>query len=230
MTEVIEHLRKVPFFSDLKDMDIQDLATQVVQKTYPRDNLILLAEDEGDTLFVIIDGKVKVSILSEDGREVILAILGPGEFFGELSLLDGLPRSATVIASEDAQLLTLRRPDFLRVLDRRPEVGVKVLAALIARLRKNDRKIESLALMDVSGRVANALLQICEEVGEEVDDGVMIRNRPTHQEIANMAGTTRETVSRVMKRLEQHEYIAVREKHLIVVREADLRNDYSLVV
>ncbi len=222
-------LANVPFFSGLNQSELGDLRELLIQKSFPRDNLILLADDEGETLFIILSGQVKVSILSEDGREVILAILGPGEFFGEISLLDGKPRSATVIAHEDTELLTLRRADFLRLLERVPGMGVKVLASLISRLRKNDRKIESLALMDVSGRVATVLLQIAEEVGEPTPDGVAIRNRPTHQQIANMAGTTRETVSRAMKRLEQQGYVVIRDRDIIIARQEDLCNDYALV-
>jgi len=110
-----------------------------------------------------------------------------------------------------------------------PEMGVKLLAALTSRLRKNDRKIESLALMDVSGRVATALLQIAEQMGERVEDGPLIRNRPTHQQIASMAGTTRETVSRVMKRIEKQGYLAMRGRDIVILREEELRNDYALV-
>ena len=228
MTEVKELLRRVPFFGDLGEDDLSHLSEVAVTKVFPRDNLIVLAEDEGDSLFVIVRGQVKVSIISEDGREVILAMLGKGDFFGEMSLLDGRPRSATVISVEETELLTLRRPDFIRLLERVPEIAVKLLAALAARLRKADRKIESLALMDVSGRIASALRQIAEEIGVRTESKVIIRNRPTHQSLANMAGTTRETVTRVMKRLEQHGYLAISGKDLIILREADLRADYMV--
>lgn len=226
MADILELLRRVPFFSCLHEGELSQLSALIAAKTFPRDNLIVLAEDEGDTLFIIVRGQVKVSIISEDGREVILAILGAGEFFGEMSLLDGKPRSATVIAIEDTELLTLRRQDFLRLLERVPELAVKVLAALTSRLRKADRKIESLALMDVSGRIASALLQVSEEMGVRTPRGIVIRNRPTHQELANMAGTTRETVSRVLKRLEHQGYVATSGKELVVLREPELRADY----
>jgi len=228
MVETAELLRRVPFFSGLAEADIAQVSALVVSRSFPRDNLIVLAEDEGDTLFVIVEGQVKVSIISEDGREIILAILGKGEFFGEMSLLDGKPRSATVIAVENTELLALRRVDFLRLIERLPELAVKLLASLTARLRKADRKIESLALMDVSGRVASVLLQIGEEIGAETPKGTVVRNRPTHQELANMAGTTRETVSRVLKRLEQQGYIAASGKDLVILHERELRVDYTL--
>jgi CRP/FNR family transcriptional regulator, cyclic AMP receptor protein len=228
MRDIKELLRCVPFFADLSENDITMVSQLVVTKTFPRDNLIVLAEDEGDTLFVIVSGQVKVSIISEDGREVILSMLGPGDFFGEMSLLDGKPRSATVIAVEETVLMSLRRSEFLRLLERVPELAVKLLAGLTGRLRKADRKIESLALMDVSGRIAAALLQISEELGKEVDRGIIVRNRPTHQSLANMAGTTRETVSRVLKRLETHKYIEISGKDLVILRAKELRSDYTL--
>jgi CRP/FNR family transcriptional regulator/CRP/FNR family cyclic AMP-dependent transcriptional regulator len=204
------------------------MSSIVMRRTFPADNLIILAEDAGDSLFIIFRGQVKVSIINEDGREVILAMLGPGDFFGEMSLLDGKPRSANVIATEETELLTLFRSDFLHLVERLPEVAVKVIAALTARLRKADRKIESLALMDVSGRVATVLLQIAEESGTVTPRGVAIRSRPTQQELANMAGTSRETVSRVLKRLEEQGYIATQGREIVILREADLQTDYTL--
>jgi len=228
MADVRALLRRVPVFADLGESELTQLSELVVARLYPRDNLIVLAEDEGDSLFVIVRGQVKVSIISEDGREVILAMLGENDFFGEMSLLDGKPRSATVIASGETELLMLRRPDFLRLLERVPEMAMKLLAALASRLRKADRKIESLALMDVSGRIAAALLQVCDEMGERTPRGVIIRNRPTHQALANMAGTTRETVTRVLKRLDHQRYLTFSGKDLVILREGDLRADYTL--
>jgi CRP/FNR family transcriptional regulator, cyclic AMP receptor protein len=225
MSDVKELLRRVPFFRDFSEADLTHLSGLVIRKTFPRDNLIVLAEDEGDTLFIIVRGQVKVSLISEDGREVILAMLGSGDFFGEMSLLDGKPRSATVTAAEETELVTLRRSDFIALLKRMPDLAIAILAALTTRLRKADRKIESLALMDVSGRIAAALLQMAEEVGQHRDDDIVIHNRPTHQALANMAGTTRETVTRVLKRLEQEGYLYTTGRDLVIMREHDLRSE-----
>ena len=226
--DVKELLRCVPFFADLGEDDLVQLAGIVVTKVFPPENLIVLADEEGDTLFVIVSGQVKVSIISDDGREVILSMLGTGDFFGEMSMLDGKPRSATVIAVEETELFSIRRADFLRLLEHVPEIAVKLLAGLTARLRKADRKIESLALMDVSGRIAAALIQISEEIGTQSGEAIIVRNRPTHQSLANMAGTTRETVSRVLKRLEHQGYIEISGKDLRVLRAVDLREDYTV--
>lgn len=227
MRNVKELLSGVPFFSDLGDRELDLLSQLVVTKVYPPDNLIVLAHDEGDSLFVIVRGQVKVSIISVDGREVILSMLGSGDFFGEMSLLDGKPRSATVISVEETEVICLRRADFIRLLDRVPEIAVKLLAGLTARLRMADRKIESLALMDVTGRVASAVLQIAEEIGQKDPRGTVVKNRPTHQSLASMAGTTRETVSRVLKRLENQGAIKIDGRELVILDANELRDSYT---
>jgi CRP/FNR family transcriptional regulator/CRP/FNR family cyclic AMP-dependent transcriptional regulator len=194
------------------------LADTTVMRTFPKDNVIILAEDQGDTLFVIQRGRVKVSIVSEDGREVILSSLGPGDFFGDMSLLDDKPRSANVTATEETELLMLRRADFIRMIHNFPKIAIKLLAVLAGRLRKTDRKIEGLALSDVTGRITQTLLQLAEDQGAYTKEGILIRNRPTHQELANMSGTTRETVSRILKRLENQGYISYRGRDLLILK------------
>lgn len=223
----VKLLRKVPLFSGLTDSQLEALAEVAVIQRYNKGNLILMAEDEGNVLFVINKGKVKVSILSEDGREVILSILDDNDFFGEMALLDGKPRSATVTAIEETEALLLHRADFLDLLEKIPQIAAKLLEELTGRLRKADKKIESLALSKVTGRVANTLLQLAEEFGMEVSEGIMVRNRPTHQQLANMAGTTRETVSRVMKRLEKNGYIISKGKNFIISKEKDMQLDLA---
>lgn len=216
-------LRRVPLFEGLSSNELHALREVSISRRYPKGNVILLAEEEGDTMYVILRGKVKVAIISENGREIILEIFREDDFFGEMSLLDSGPRSATVIAMEDTELLMLRRPEFLDLIRRIPEIATKLLAELTSRLRRADRKIESLALLDVTGRIAGTLLQLAEQNGERMREGVIIRNRPTHQELANMSGTTRETVTRVLKRLERDGYIASLGKDLLVLEDKDLQ-------
>ena len=215
----IELLKKVSLFEGLNDHELKALADTTLTRTFPKDNVIILAEDRGDTLFVIQSGRVKVSIVSEDGREVILSTLGEGDFFGDMSLLDGKPRSANVTATEETALLMLRRDDFIRLIQTIPQIAIKLLAVLAGRLRKTDRKIEGLALSDVTGRITQTLLQLAEDQGAYTGEGILIRNRPTHQELANMSGTTRETVSRVLKLLENQGYIAYRGRDLIILKD-----------
>lgn len=212
-------LKKVTLFEGLEEIELKALAETTSARTFPKDNVIILAEDQGDSMFIIQRGRVKVSIVSEDGREVILSTLGSGDFFGDMSLLDSKPRSANVTATEETELLMLRRPDFIRLIQTIPQIAIKLLAVLAGRLRKTDRKIEGLALSDVTGRITQTLLQLAEDQGIYSQDGVLIRNRPTHQELANMSGTTRETVSRILKRLENQGYITYRGRDPIILKD-----------
>ena len=212
-----ELLGGVPLFEGLNETELGALSQVALHRVFPKDRVVIMAEDEGDTLFVIARGQVKVSIVSEDGREVILSILSQGDFFGEMSLLDGHPRSANVTTMSETELLMVRRPDFLRLIQSTPQIAVKLLAVLASRLRKTDRKIEGLALSDVPGRITQTLLQLAEEQGSPTPEGILIKNRPTHQDLANMSGTTRETVSRVLKRLENQGYLASKGKDLLIV-------------
>ena len=219
-------LRRVSLFSGLKEDELDALAEVTARKTFQRHSVILLAEEEGNSLFIIQKGRVKVSILSEDGREIVLTLLGDGEVFGEMSLLDGLPRSATVIALEDTEALMLRREDLLRLIERTPQIAIKLMAELTIRLRKTDQKIESLALLDVAGRIASAVLQLAADEGEETPEGLVIYNHPTQQLLANMTGSTRETVSRVLKRFRKEGYMASKGRNWIIFREEDMRREF----
>ncbi|MCE5249188.1 Crp/Fnr family transcriptional regulator [bacterium] len=209
-------LQQIPLFSSLKDDELEAIKHVIINKTFPKEKIILLEAEEGDTLFIIINGKVKVTTFTENGKEVIFSILGEGDFFGEMSLLDGKPRSASVISMEDSELQLIRRCDFYRLLENHPHIALKLLEELASRLRKADERIESLALLDVTGRVAGILMQLAEERGEPSGNTVTIKSRPTHQELANMVGTTRETVTRVLKQLELKKYIEMSGKDVTI--------------
>lgn len=215
----LDFLRNVSLFESLNQQELEALSDVTFTRTFSKDNVIILAEEEGDTLFILKKGQVKVSIVSEEGREVILSLLGSGSVFGELSLLDGKPRSANVVATEETDLLMLRRADFLQLIYKTPQIASALLAELATRLRKTDRQIEGLALLDVTSRISDTLLQLATEQGAEASDGVTIESRPTHQELANMSGTTRETVSRVLKRLEGQGYINRNGRKITILRE-----------
>ena len=214
---MIEFLKKIPLFSSMSDNDLDAINAVAIEKKYPRDHMILLENDEGDALFIMIRGKVKVATYSESGKEVIYSILNEGDFFGELSLLDGKPRSASVITVEESEVRIIRRPDFFSLLEHHPGIALSLLEVLAARLRRADERIESLSVHDVTGRIAGILLQFADENGEVSDRGILIRRRPTHQELSNMAGTTRETVTRVLKQMERNSYIAMSGKSITIV-------------
>lgn len=212
-------LRKVDLFNGLDDEELQELAQLAVRRRFRRNSVIILVEDEGDDFFIIHKGQVKVAIAHEDGREIILSLLGEGDSFGELSLLDGKPRSASVIALEPTELITLSRPHFLDLVHKKPRIAATLLADLASRLRSTDYQIGNLALHNVTNRVSRTVLRLALDQGVETEDGVLLRRRPTHQQLARMAGTTRETVTRVINRLEKEGYIVCKGREILVLKE-----------
>ncbi len=196
-------LQSVPIFSDLSPSDLNKIAERMVLRAFTKGQMILLEDDLGQTFFVIGGGSVKITRLSDDGREVILAMLGESDFFGEMSLLDGAGRSANVVALEPSEVLTLARNDFLEILQDYPKISISLLEELTQRIRKSDQQIESLSLSDVEQRIGITLIRLAEELGTIKRGSVKIKNLPYQQDIANMAGTSRETVSRTFKLLEE---------------------------
>jgi CRP-like cAMP-binding protein len=196
--EEINFLRNVPIFAELEEKDLLRVVKLGTSQKYKKGNIVVLEQESGAALFVIITGKVKVVRMDEDGREVILSMFGPGEFFGEMSLLDGLARSASVVATVKSELFMIHRRDFLELLNEFPSVTISLLAELAMRLRKADMQIKSLSLKDAEGRVANVMLILADDVGIFRKGKVEIDDLPLQQDIANMAGTSRETVSRMI--------------------------------
>ncbi len=213
-------LHNVPLFARLDESQLGVLARAIVRRSFGRNAKIIGAGDPTDSLYIVINGRLKVLMSDEQGREVILSILGPGEFFGEMGLLDDSLRSASVVTLEACELLTISKTDFKRSLAENFDLSLNVMRGLVQRLREADRKIGSLALMDVYGRVARLLLEMAEEVnGEKV-----VVNKLSKQDIAKMIGASREMVSRVMKDLQLGGYLEVRGR-AIVLRDTILLAD-----
>ncbi|MFQ6676963.1 MAG: Crp/Fnr family transcriptional regulator [Fidelibacterota bacterium] len=210
-------LRTVPIFSELHRNDVNKISDRMVSRTYDKGQVILLEEATGETFFVIANGSVKITRLSDDGREAILAILGEGDFFGEMSLLDGSGRSANVISLENSEVLTLSRNDFLEILETYPKISISLLEELTMRLRKSDQQIESLSLSDVEHRIGMTLIRLSEELGKIKNGKVRIENIPYQQDIANMAGTSRETVSRTFTLFEEKGMIEKEGRTLAII-------------
>ncbi len=211
-----ELLERVPLFEGLSGEALDNLVQATTRKSYPKDTTLVEENESGETLYMILSGKVKVTNIGHDGKEVILAILGEGEFFGEMSLLDKEPRSANVITTDRTEMMTLRRKEFMNLLENNKEILSKVLAVLAGRLRHANAQIRSLALLDVLGRIARLLLDIAQKEGRELLDGSVVFRRPTHQEIASMVGTSRETVSRMIGDLSRDGYIKISGKDIII--------------
>jgi CRP/FNR family transcriptional regulator, cyclic AMP receptor protein len=212
-------LQKVPLFSQLGPTDLARVLEVARERAYPKNSVILFEDDPGDALFVVKQGQVKVVLIGEDGREVILSVLGEGDFFGEMALIDDEPRSAHVIAMNDSTLLVLRREDFQGLLMQTPGIALAMLRELTRRLRRVDEKVGSLVLLDVNGRVARLLLDLAEEAG-----GERITRRLTHHTIAQMIGSSRETVSRTMRELVDKGMIEVSRRDIVIRDRAGLES------
>ncbi len=191
-------LKFIPIFADLGEEAIEKIARLGKTKTYEKDSVILMEHETGSALFLIISGKVKVFRVSDDGREVILSILSESDFFGEMAILDGLTRSANVSAIEDTELFIIQRSDFLDLMYNHPEVSISLLQELTKRLRAADMKIKSLSLKDAEGKVATVILQLADDIGKIKQGIVEIEKLPYQHDLANMAGTSRETISRTL--------------------------------
>ena len=215
--EKIELLQSVSIFWDLNEDELGHIADKMVAKHFENGNYIFLEDSEGEQCFFVLEGSVKVTRLSKDGREVILAMLNEGEFFGEMSLLDGESRSANVIALEKTKVLTLDRNDFIEVVNDYPQIAVQLLKELARRLRKSDRQIASLSLSDAEKRIALCIIRFADEQGVIQNGKVSIPKTPIQQDIANMAGTSRETVSRALGLLEKEDLIERNGRELIIL-------------
>ena len=213
----IELLQSVALFWDLSEEELGYISEKMIARHYETGKFIFLEDSEGEQCFFVVQGSVKVTRLSKDGREVILAMLNEGEFFGEMALLDGESRSANVIALEKTEVLTLNREDFLVVLHDYPQIAIQLLKEMADRLRKSDRQIASLSLSDAEKRIALCIIRFADEQGVIKRGQVSIPKMPIQQDIANMAGTSRETVSRAINLLEKEHFIKRQGRELLIL-------------
>ena len=197
-------LKKIPLFAGLKDDQLRALAERTVPRSFPKNAIVVNEGDLTDSLYLIISGKVKVYLGDESGKELILDIKGPGQYFGEM-VLDDRARSATVMTVEPAQFATLSRNDFVAVLLKHPEIALEVIRNLIRVARGLNENVRSLALLDVYGRVARVLI----ELAVEQDGRLVIPEKLTQKDLANRVGASREMINRVLRDLSQGGYVTV---------------------
>jgi CRP/FNR family cyclic AMP-dependent transcriptional regulator len=205
-------LKTVPLFASFPEEQLRMLTAMVTRKSAPRSTTIMAGGDPTDSLYIVLSGRLKVMMSDSEGKEVILAILGPGEFFGEMGMIDDEPRSATVVTIEPCELLSIAKREFKKCLAENFQMADAVMRGLVKRLREADRKIGSLALLDVYGRVARLLL----DMAENVDGEKVVTKRLPKQDIAKMIGASREMVSRVMKDLQTGGYIEMRGSTIVL--------------
>ena len=189
-------LGRVPLFQGLNEQQFSLLSSRIQKISLRRGEVLFVEGDEGDRLYIITEGKIKLGHSSEDGRESLLAILGPGEMIGELTLFDPGPRSTTATAVSPASMLCLEHSDLVQILDTNPEVAKHLLRALAQRLRRTNESLSDLVFSDVPGRVAKALLDLAERFGTQSDDGMHVPHDLTQEELAQLVGASRETVNK----------------------------------
>lgn len=213
-------VRRVPFLAILPEDELVGLAERMRPRQYRAGTIIFHRDDPGTTLHIVTSGLVKLVLASPEGREVTVGILGPGDFFGELSLLDGGARSASAVTLEATETLTLDRDPFVAILERHPEVSNGLLMVLGNRLRRTDDLIQDILFLDLPGRIAKQLLALADERGVQTPGGVRIDLRLSQTELASIVGTTRESVNRCLNAFADRGYLSI-DRDAITIRSRE---------
>ena len=221
MIQYVDFLRKVSLFSELDDAELHQLAGVVREQHYRKNVTIFHINDPGTALFILKSGLVKITIEDQSGREIILRILYPTDFFGEMALIDGMPRSATVTTQEPSDALIIYREQFVGLIEKSPKILLDMAAVLSRRLRKVNELIRSLAFYDVYGKVARVLLNLVTERGRATERGTVIDLRLTQQELAELAGMSRETMTRTLRDFQQAGCVRI-DSGIITILELDM--------
>jgi len=209
----LDLIRRLTLFSGLTDEQARSIAGSVVKRRYKRGDLVVTRGERVDSLFILLTGRARVLASNLEGREVIIASLRPGDYVGEMSLIDNEPQSTTVRVEVQSDMLVLGHAEFARCLSENASLSYAVMRGLVRRLRAANRQIHSLALLDVSGRVAQVLM----DMAEEVDELQLIREKVSRQHLAKVVGASREMVSRVMADLEARGMIRTRQDGSVVI-------------
>lgn len=209
-------LQNVTLFSGLDQEALDHLSQHMVVRTIPKNVILINEGDQSDAMYVVLEGRVKAFLRDEFGKEVILNFQGPGEYFGEMALLDGQTRSASVITMEQSKFSVISRDDFLKFLGGNPEIALRLIRDLTERTRELTDNVKSLALMDVYGRVARTLLNMAEPTDDSEDSKLVVKQKLTQQDIANLVGASREMVTRILRDLNTGGYIDVKGKVITI--------------
>lgn len=223
MMEEAPFLMGVPLFAGLDLAELSALSRRLRRRFFYKGEVLFNKEEPGGVLYLVKSGLVRVFMTAEHGHEISLALLSPGEFLGEMALLDDQPRSASAVAMEDTEALTLSREDFLAELAANPRIAEAVIRTLVRRLRQADELVEDLSFLDVYGRVARKLLELAESYGRRTPDGVSIEISLTQRDLASLVGATRETINRVMAQYQDMGLIAVQREHITILKPEELK-------
>ncbi len=216
-------LQQVPWFAGLSAETITQLAQGARKRTFRRGEIVFHKGDPGQSLFLIVHGQVRIVLPSPAGEEVILGVLDAGDCFGEMALIDGQPRSATVVAIEPTETLMVRREDFMQIVMAQPRIAIDLLQLLARRLRDTDELVEDAVFLDVPGRLAKKLLELADAYGEPGPDGTVIQMRLSQTALAAMVGATRESVNKHLRWYRSRGILSVDHQRITIQRPEELR-------
>lgn len=228
LLQYVDFLRKVALFSELDDVQLEQLAGVVREQHYKKNVTLFHVDDPGNALFILKNGLVKITIEDQNGREIILRMLYPTDFFGEMSLIDDMPRSATVTALEPSDAMVIYRDAFLNLIEKNPDILLKMTIVLSRRLRRVNELIRSLAFHDVYGKVARVLLNLATEKGRATEAGTVIDLRLTQQELAELAGMSRETMTRTLRDFQQAGCVRIESGIITILEIGMLQREISM--
>lgn len=219
----IEVLRRAPLFATLDDEAFRLLTDELAEVDLSRGASVFREGDQGDQLYFIVSGKVKLGRTSADGRESLVAILGPGELFGEMALFDPAPRSTAATAVSETRLAGLKNESLKALLHQRPEVSMQLLQALARRLRRTNDNLSDLVFSDVPGRVAKAILDLADRFGRPATDGILVAHELTQEELAQLVGASRETVNKALAEFVQRGWLRLEARAVVILDVNRLR-------
>lgn len=215
-----DFLRNIPLFSDLSDDELDLVLTSSQKIHYKKNNIIFYEGDPGDYLLVVLSGKIKVVLLGEHGQELILAILEPGSYVGEMSLLEGAPRSATIMTMEPSDFIRLARDPILTLIKQHPSLAMKILLALSKRVREVSDQLRSMSMFDVYGRIIRCFIRLSQHDEARPPSRLVVKNRPSNRDLAKMIGCARESVSRAMRVLQDNQFVTAVKKDMVIEERA----------
>ncbi len=222
MSATMKVLHAVPLFSQLNPSQLKKISELLHYQKFSKRSMIFTEQEYGDAFYIILAGMVKIFKLAPDGRRKILAILRENDFFGEMAELDKTVRSANAEAFTDTELLKVKKKDFAFFLTTNPRVMFEMLQTLSTRLRRADEEIKNLVSQTVSGRIAYTILDLAKKYGKKTTEGIRITFQLTHQEIAELAGSPREVVTKTINEFEKRDYLQDKEKHLTLLNKEAL--------
>lgn len=223
IVNLTDFFKKVSLFSDMNKEELEKITQICVERNFEKGKTIFYEQDEGSSFYLILSGKVKIVMMSSDGREHTLGVLNEKDFFGEVSMLDGSPRSATAIALSDVKTVTINRDDFHVILKANPEMVIKIMYVLCKRLRQADKHVESLAFLTATGRVSRTINNLFDDIGVTENGRLVINHNMTRQDFANIAGTSRETLTRVLMDFNEEGILEVDRNRIVILDRKELQ-------